>query len=167
MMIKKTAFKNGLIFGGLLVAYGLIFRLAKLDFQSAWTYLFYILLMAGCVRSIVVLRRERGGLRFLPGLGVGLLTGALGGGIYCLYVYLYNTFVDNSLLVAVAERAQAGLEASNATGPELAAALAKIENLTRPEVFAVSVFVQMLFVGLVVSLISAVALRRKTRPLTS
>jgi uncharacterized membrane protein len=160
MSINKTAIKYGSIFGGVLVVYGIIFRLAKLDFQSAWTYLFYLLLAAGSVRAVMILRRQRDQLRFFPGLGVGLLAGVIGGGIYCLYVFVYNAFIDNSLLVAVAERAQAQLDPAKLSAEELAVALQKVEALTRPGVFAVSVFVQMVLVALVVSLIAALALRK-------
>ena len=64
----------------------------------------------------------------------------------------------------MAERARAGLDRSKLGGEELAAAFRNIEQLTRSEVFAVSIFVQMLVVGLVVSLIAAVALWRSPQP---
>ena len=157
---SKTGIRYGLAFGGLLVGYGIVFRYAGLDFKSAWTYLFYVILAAGSLLSMVALRSATGGLAFQAGLRTGSLTAAIGGGIYSLYVFVFNRFVDDSLLVALAEHYRTTLAASGVEGARLERVMRVVETVTEPGIFAAVVFAQMLAVGLAVTLVAALVLRR-------
>ena len=80
---------------------------------------------------------------------------ALGSALYCVHVYGYNGFIDDSLLRDVRADQTAELAARGLDSARHAAAVESIEAFTQPGGFSLAVFIQLSVVGILASLILA------------
>ena len=149
-----TGLRYGSYAGALLVAYGLIYRLAGVSPQSPLKWLFYLMLVVACVLAQRAHAASNRQSKVITRLATGSLTATVGGGIYGLYVYVYNRFVDDSLIRTVVADGRRAAEGD-------AGAQAFLDWLSSPAAFAVMIFAQMLVFGIVFSLVAALVTHRK------
>ena len=158
-----TSVRFALILGGGLTLYGIFYRLAGLDRVPALAWIFYVMVPVVVALSLRSIRAAAGGdLPFGRGVGMGSLVSAGGSLIYGLYVYFYNRFVDDSLLLTIRQGARRRYEARGLTGSELDRVMAAVETSTQPWIFSLQVFVMLTLVGVVASLVVTAILRRRT-----
>jgi hypothetical protein len=96
----------------------------------------------------------------LRSAGIIAMVMAIGSALYSVYVFVYNRFIDDSLLVAVRSDRVARLQASGVSGDELARSLERLELSTTPAVFSLNVFIALFVFGVLSSLLVAVVLSR-------
>ncbi len=162
MTLRQIAIKHGLILGGGLTAYGIIYRLARLERLPGLTWIFYLMVPVAVFFALRALRDSgEGSLRFARGVGLGGLVSLAGSSIYAVYVYLYNSVIDDSLLVGIRHGYRQQFEAQGLTGDELAQAMAPIITSTQPPLFSLQVGIMLTLAGMVGALLIAAALRRR------
>ncbi len=159
----RLGLRWGLALGGFLVLYGLVFRLASFHYTSPWTWIFYIALPVGATFAMRAASRAVSPISFKRLVGTGAITVILGSAIYCVFVYGYNGFIDDSLLRDVRADQTAALAARSLDPESYAAALENVEAFTEPGAFSAAVFLQLSLVGVLASLIPAAIHRRKSR----
>ncbi len=162
MTVTRAALVQGAIFGGILIVYGLIFRLADLDARSPLAWVFYILMPVACYFAMRSLKQvDAGKLPYRRGVGVSALTSVIAAGAYSVYVFLYNRFVDDSLLVnAIALNRQALMD-SGLSAAEIEQRMEPVNTLLTPGPFSLLVFVQLTLFGILTALIIAAFIRSK------
>ncbi len=162
MTLRQIAIKYGLILGGGLTTYGIIYRLARLERLPGLTWIFYLMVPVAVFFALRALRDSgKGPLRFAHGIGLGSLVSAAGSSIYAVYVYLYNHLIDDSLLVGIRDGYREQFEAQGLAGDELAQAMAPIITSTQPSLFSLQVGIMLTLAGMVGALLIAAVLRRR------
>ncbi len=162
MTLRQIAIKYGLILGGGLTTYGIIYRLARLERLPGLTWIFYLMVPVAVFFALRALRDSDGGaLRFARGVGLGGLVSLAGSSIYAVYVYLYNSFIDDSLLVGIRDGYRQQFEAQGLAGDELALSMAPIITSTQPSLFSLQVGIMLTMAGVIGALLIVVVLRRR------
>jgi len=151
------ALKHGVYLGGFLVAYGIAFRLMGLDHHSPLSWVFYLALPVAAFWSLKTLAKD-GPQNYLSGTLRASAMILVGSAIYCAYVYLFNAFVDASLIENLRAEQLASLDPAN---PAAEKQKAQIEQLTTPGGFAVAVYIQLVVVGVAASALIAPFTRSK------
>ena len=141
------ALRSGLVLGLCLVLYGLVFRLADLHFASFWSWGFYFALPIGSAVAFYRVQWPLSGWRSMLSSLLALVVVA--SGLYASFVFAYNAWVDDSLLVDVLEASRSRLEASGLEGEALEAEMRRQAGFLSPAPFAVIVFVQLVLFGMV------------------
>lgn len=154
----SPSLRHGLYLGGFLSAYGLLFRLLDQHYTSPLGWVFYIALPLAVFVSLKV-QANAGPQGFLNGLIRGSIVVAMGAAIYAIYVFVFNAFVDASLIEAVRADSLAKIDASD---PKADAQIALTQQLTTPSGFAATIFTQLLIAGVVSALTIAPFVRRKS-----
>ncbi len=162
--MMRSALRWGLALGAAEIAYGVLYRVASLDQVPGLAWIFYLMLPVAGFLALYHARPD--GLTYRRGLGLGTLVGALGSFVYVIYVYLFNRFVDDLLLVQIRESTMATIEARGYTGARLDAALWQVETFTQPAGFSAYVFVRLAIVGTLCAAVLALFLRSRRDPET-
>ncbi len=159
----NTAVKYGLFLGGFLSAYGLVFRLLNLPFDSPFGWIFYISLPIFAGLALWQLRKTPP-LSYWRALGTAAMITVLGGAIYSLYVFAFNAFIDDSLIQAVRDSSLANMASRNLSPEGEEARRALIVWATEPLGFAITIAIQMTIASIVSSFVLAIFFRRTANP---
>ena len=158
MNVRQIAIRTGLWLGIIEIAYGIFFRVGGFHFQSGWGWVFYLMLPVAVWWAQAHYRRKVGSMTYLQGLGIAALVVSIGAAVYAVQVWAYNEFIDDSLLVSVREYQMAAWQEAGLSGATLQSAINQLEISLYPAVFAASVCLRMILVGvgcaLVISLIN-------------
>ena len=111
----------------------------------------------------VIYRRQSGSLTYRQGLSMGTLAVAIGAVIYAVQVWVYNEFVDDSLLVSVRESQLAAWQDQGLRGATLESAISQLEISLLPWVFAVLVCLRLILLGVGFALVISLINRRPPR----
>lgn len=153
----KTAisfgFKYGIYLGIFLILFGLVFNLGKFHYKSSLGYIFYLAVPVVIFLSLRAYLTNEGILTFGKGVSVSSIVAVVGCLLYGVYVFIYNTFVDDSLLQLVREDQLKLLESLDLAKADLARRVAQIEFQLKPVFFALSVFVRLTLIGVILSLV--------------
>ena len=142
----NTILKWGLRFGGGLIAFGLIYRLADLQRIPGLVYLFYLAIP---VASYFALRSMSGAVGWKNGLGVSIGTAVLAACTYAVFVFAYNQFIDDSLIQQVREASVTAWQAAGFSAEEIE--LRAASPIFSPFGFAAYIFALMSLFGTVLS----------------
>ncbi|GAB4520677.1 MAG: hypothetical protein Tsb0010_04980 [Parvularculaceae bacterium] len=151
----SISFRYGVILGVFLVIYGLIFRLLGQDASSPLGWVFYLALPVAVYAALTAYRRA-GAQSYWRGATRGAVVTMIGAGIYAVYVFAFNAFIDDTLIASVRETALAELT-PDAGAHEAQAEFIRL--LTTAPGFAASIFVQMMIVGSGAALVIAAFMR--------
>ncbi len=144
--------KYGIVLGAFLVVYGLLFRLFGWPSSSPLTWLFYLAQPA----ILVWLTRSesaRTRLTRMRRFGASMAAAIVGNGIYTVYVYLFNHFIDDSLVRNGLAAALDKLQASGLSTAEIAAKSALVERFYTHLNFSLSIFSGLTIVALLSALL--------------
>ena len=149
--ISQYGIRFGLITGFAIILYGVVFRLADIHYTSPLTAVFYLLLPAGLVTALwAYAKAKREFANFLQTLVGGSILVAIAALLYALFVFVYNQYIDDSLIQTVLEDSRQGLITHGQSGAELDESMKRIRSsMGNPARFATLIFVQMLIVGLI------------------
>ena len=161
--LTRVSKRWGLILATFLVIYGLLFRLAGLSHNSALGWVFYLALPVGAWFTMRAVQGNRA-ISYPRLLWAGWLTSLIGSAGYCLFVFAYNAFIDDSLLHEVRAAQSTTLMEEGLSGADLQAKVGLIEVLTQPLPFAAVVFIQLAIFALAASLVLAAWFRIKKGP---
>lgn len=161
MSMRRTAVKFALLLGGALTAYGVLYRVAGLDRLPGLAWIFYLMVPVAVFFALRAFKTDRGELPgFGRGVGLGALVSAGGSFIYAVYVYLYNRFIDDSLLVTIRETSLQHYTEQGLGGEKLERAMATVEAFSQPGPFSVQVFLMLTLTGILGGLLLAAIMRR-------
>ncbi len=155
----RIAMRYGVYLGGFLVFYGLVFRAFGLDATSPLAIVFYLALPIA-IALLLHKARRAGPQSFSQGVLRGAAAIFIGAFIYGVYVYFFNAFIDDTLINSVRERALAGIDAGDHAA---ATKIARIDMLTTPHGFAMTIFFQLLIAGSASAFLAAPFFRRTGR----
>ncbi len=152
--------RNGLIIGGLLILYGVLFRLLHFETIPILLWLFYLAPPLAAFLACRALKTENGELSYKDGFMTALGAALLAGLLYCLYVFLFNQFLDDSLIRGIAAGARQDLMDTGKTAEE-AEALVAAAFFLKPLGFSVYIFAQMALIGIASALVVPFVMRTK------
>lgn len=161
MTLTTIGLRYGLVLAAGLIAYGILFRVLNIPYSSPLTWIFYLMLPVGGWLAVRALASAADAppslLRFAGFIALVMATGA---GLYSGFVFVYNRFIDDSLLVAVRSDRVSRLHAGGLSGDELASSLARVELASTPAVFSLNVFIALFVFGVLSSLVVALLVSR-------
>src|SRR5690606_8621772 len=94
-----------------------------------------------------------GYMSYGQGLGLGVYVAGLAGIISSIFLYLYLTLIDNSMIAIIMEKTRRDMEASGRGDDEIEQALSMTEKMMTPEMIVIFAILGSLLMGLVFSLI--------------
>ncbi len=154
LSISAVGIRWGAVLAAAMIVYGLGFRAARLDYRSLWGWGFYVMPPLAAVAAQLWLGRAADDLSFGAGLALAAVVTIVGSSAYGIFVFLYNRFVDDSLIrTVVADRVQQ-LEVSVAAPEKRARSIARVRSLGRAAPFAALVTLQLVVVSLVVAAVA-------------
>jgi len=159
-MPRSIALRYGLFLGLAEIIYGVLFRLAGVDYASPLTWVFYLMLPAAIWMGQRAAGRITGSLSYGRGLSIATGISALGAALYSAQVWLYNRFLDDSLLRAVRADQIESLRQSGVEATLLAARTSQIERLTQAAPFALAICIQLIVFGVASALLVSFWTRR-------
>jgi hypothetical protein len=144
--MSNNILKWGLRFGGGLIAFGLLYRVAGLQRVPGLVYLFYLAIP---IASFFALKNMSVAVRWKNGLGVSIVTAAVAACTYAVFVFAYNQFIDDSLIQQARDSGIAAWEAAGLPAEEVE--LRSASPIFTPFGFAAYIFLLMSLVGAVFS----------------
>ena len=158
--IRPIVYRYGLIAGMLLIIYGLILQFTELYTSQAMGFIPVVLLAA----VIVLAYRDYKGLNagfmsYGQGLGIGAMIGLLAGVMSGLFTYAYIKFVDDTMMTRMAEIQQQAMEEKGMSEEQIQQAVKMAERFSSPEMILLFTPLWNLFVGFILALIIAAAMR--------
>ena len=160
MTVKQTGQRFGLVIAAILVVYGIIFNVLNLRSVPLALWAFYLLPPLGAVLAHRSFRKSNGHLTFREGLAIAAIVVVVASAVYSFWVFVYNGWIDDSLLVEVKTSAQAELESRDLDAESRSRAVRQIELFTRPALFSVFVWVRLVVFGMLTSVVAALIMRR-------
>lgn len=152
--------RYGLVVGGLLILYGVLFRLLHFETMPILLSLFYLAPPLAAFLACRALKTENGVLGFKDGFKTALGAALLAGLLYGVYVFLYNRFLDDSLLRGMEEMARQRQLGLGKTAEE-AEALVAAAFFLKPFGFSVYIFARLALVGVASALVIPFVMRTK------
>lgn len=131
-----------------------------LPFDSPLGYIFYLALPVAAIAALVE-RRRLEPVSYIRGFGLSLGVTAIGAVIYAAYVFGYNALIDDSLVQSVRSASLADLANRDLSAEADAARRQMIDMTSTPLGFAITIAIQMIVVGILVSLVVPVFSRRR------
>ncbi len=134
-----------------MVIYGLIFRGAKLSYRSGWSWVFYVLPPIAALLAQLSLRAAAGELPFGTGFALAAIVIVAGSAVYGAFVFLYNRFVDDSLIRTVVSDRVTQLEARVTDPEKRARAIRRVRAAGTPAAFAANVTIALIVISMAVA----------------
>jgi hypothetical protein len=160
--MDNVVLQTGVVWGGILaagmVAFGLGFRLTKRHWRSRWGWGFYLMPVAAVVAAQMVFVGKGGEMPFGIGMGLAAVVSGLGCAAYGLFVFLFNRFVDDSLIRSAVSDRIAHVEKRVADEARQDRYIARARALSRAGTFAFAVTVQLVVLALVVALMTTLVI---------
>lgn len=160
--LNATARLYGIYLGVFLFLYGVIFRIANFHYTSIWAWVFYLAIPIAILTGVFNYNKKEP-FSFKKTMKFGIILSSLGSFIYSVYVYLYNQFLDDSLLQAVREDTLQSYEGRGLTNEQMQLVIDQIDLQMHPAFFSFFVFIRLGIIGILSSLILALFFRFKNR----
>lgn len=152
--------RNGLLVGGLLILYGVLFRLLQFENIPILLWLFYLAPPLAAFLACRASKAANDVLSYKDGFKTALGAALLAGLLYCVYVFLFNQFLDDSLIRGIAAGTRQDLRNMGNTREE-AEALVAAAFFLKPLGFSLYLFAQMALVGFASALVIPFVMRTK------
>ncbi len=149
--IEKSAITYGIVFGVLLIVYGFFYRVAGLERIPGFTAPFYLALPLCAYLTVRALPSPENPLTFRGASVPGVVASVLAAGIYCIFVFFYNAYVDDSLLQQLVQNSVAAWQAQDVPQSTIDERLTSFSFT--PAGFALTIFILMSLVSIVGGLI--------------
>lgn len=151
--------RKGAIFGAVLIALGLLYRLVGFAWNSPMVWVFYGAIPVAVVLALRAYGRSGQQSGWLKGLGIGVGVTVTAAFLYSLFSWGYNALIDDALIQAWREGNLALAEQNAKTPEQLAQAIESIESFATPFAMARAVLFQMSVTGVLSSLLVTTVLR--------
>lgn len=156
MTLTTIGLRYGLVLAAGLIAYGILFRVAKVHYSSPLAWIFYAMPPIGASLALWAFGSVNDSPpSLLKSAGLVAMVVAIGSALYSAFVFVYNRFIDDSLLVAVRSDRVASLGERGLAGEELASAVERVRLATAPAVFSLNVFIALFVFGVLSSVVIA------------
>lgn len=156
----NPARRNGLIVGGLLILYGVLFRLLHFETMPILLWLPFLAPPLAAFLACRALKTENDALGFMDGFMTALGAALLAALLYSAYVFLFNQYLDDAMIQGRVGEARQDLMNQGRTAEE-AEALVAAAFFYKPFGFSVSIFAQLSLVGVASALIIPFVMRTK------
>ncbi|MDX1286203.1 MAG: DUF4199 domain-containing protein [Draconibacterium sp.] len=156
--LMKSSLMTGIYLGVVLILVSVVLYVAGLSFANWAQYVSYPILIAGAIWAQVNFKKELGGeMTYGQALGVGLMAIIFASVLSGIYTYILFAIIDPSLqeqALLVAE--QKLVEQGRLSQEQIDAALGMQAKFMKPPIMAVMAVVGGAFIGLIISLITAI-----------
>ncbi len=165
-----TPFNNGIKWGLILGAIGIVFNLVlylmgMIDVAepSPIAYLGFVFLLVVIVLAVKSFKEGNNNILSLgQALGTGLVTAIVGSIVGGIYTYIFFTFIDPALLESGLETAMANAQANQGlTDEQLEASKGMMSFFMSPVFFAIVGLVMNVVVGLLTSLVAGLVMKQE------
>lgn len=159
----KTALKWGVIGGAVSILISLLFHLMDIKNDNVGWIINLAILIAVVILAIKEHRDEDlgGYIEYSRGVGTGSLTTLFVALLSAVFVFIFMTYIDPSVIAERLEETRRELEESDISEKEMEDSMEMARIITQPAVMAIGSLIVNFLIGLVVSLISAAFLQRK------
>lgn len=155
--LMKSSMISGLYLGIVLILFSVVLYVAGLTFETWVQYISYPILIAGAVYAQVNYRKSLGGeMTYGQALGVGLMSIIFASVLSSIYTYLLYAVIDPGLLDQVKIMSEQKILEQGIPEEQLDTAMNMAMKFQTPPVMAVMGIVGGAFIGLIISLITAI-----------
>lgn len=156
--------RYGLLTGLIGIAFSLILNLTKMQ-DSGVKWLSMGILVAGLWLAHAEYKKQNGGfMEYGQGLGIGMILSAVYGVLNAIFIYIYTSFVDPTLMAGQLEKSRAQMEAGgNMSDDQIEQGMEMAAKFTTPGALFFITIITMLITGLILSLIIS-AITKNSRP---
>ncbi len=155
--LMKSSMISGLYLGIVLILFSVVLYVAGLTFETWVQYISYPILIVGAVYAQVNYRKSLGGeMTYGQALGVGLMSIIFASVLSSIYTYLLYAVIDPGLLDQVKIMSEQKILEQGIPEEQLDTAMNMAMKFQTPPVMAVMGIVGGAFIGLIISLITAI-----------
>jgi len=155
--LLKSSLMSGIYLGIALILVSVIIYVAGLSFANWAQYVSYPILIVGAVWAQIGYKNALGGeMKYGQALGVGLLTIVFASVLSGIYSYILFAIIDPSLQEQALLVAEQKLVERSMPQEQIDAALNMQAKFMKPPIMAVMAVVGGAFIGLIISLITAI-----------
>lgn len=155
--LMKSSMISGLYLGIVLILFSVVLYVAGLTFETWVQYISYPILIVGAVYAQVNYRKSLGGeMTYGQALGVGLMSIIFASILSSIYTYLLYAVIDPGLLDQVKIMSEQKILEQGIPEEQLDTAMNMAMKFQTPPVMAVMGIVGGAFIGLIISLITAI-----------
>lgn len=150
----------GLMAGLLMIVYSLLLYFADMSLSKISSFSYVFLLLAIILVYREYKRQNNGFMSYAQGLGLGTLTALVAGLLSSVYGYIYLKFIDPDMMSRAMEMQRVQMEEDgNFSDEQIEQALEMGAQFTTPELAFVTGILGVIFVGFLMSLVIAAAMR--------
>lgn len=161
--ISNQALNFGIVTGLVMIVFTVILYLFNATAEPYAGYGNYIILLIGIILATKIYRdKEAGGyLRYGQGVGLGTLLALFASILAGIFSYLLYAYIDPSAIEPMLDAARDQMYQRGLEGRELDQAMSMTEKFTSPHWIAISSIFYTTIVGLILSLIVTIFLKRE------
>lgn len=163
--IARIALKYGLIAAVASIIYSTILILTENNQNQALGSLGFIILVVAMVYAMRDFKNQNEGfMSYGQGLGIGTLMAAISGLLSSAFTMFYTQFIDTTLMQGALDKAREDMESRGMGDAQIDGAMEMTEKMMSPGIlFAMGVFVSILFGFIIALIVSAIV--RRNRPI--
>lgn len=161
--------KWGLIISLTMVAFSIIIYVAGLSTNKAVGWVNYILMLVGAIFATKTYRDEKCGgyISFGRAFSFGYLTLIFVGIVTAIYTYIFFKYIAPELIDEILKQVEDQMLSSGRTDEEVEMAMGYTKKFMNPDWMAIWVIGGTLFLGAILSLISAAIVKKENTELQS
>ena len=151
---KQVAMKWGLYLGMIMIAYSMILQVTDQVTNQSLSYVNYLFMAVLIYFAQKSFKDDGNGfMSYSKGLGVGTMVSAVGGAISSVFTFIYLTFIDDSMIAIMLEKAEMDMIDRGDPEAQIEQAMFFTEKMMTPPILALlGLFFVVLF-GFILSLI--------------
>lgn len=154
LTVKQVSLKWGLYLGMIFIIYGILLQLMDQVGNQALNYVNYVFLAALMYFAHKSYKDEGNGfMSYGKGLSIGTLMSVVGAVISSIFTYLYLTFIDDSMIQTILEKAEMDMIENGTPEAAVEQAMSITEKMMTPPIMAVLAIVFTVLFGFILSLI--------------
>ncbi len=153
-----AASKYGLVLALVMIIYSLVLNMLDMGTNQWAGWFNYIIILGGIIWGTIEYRDKvlKGSITYSGALGLGTLIVLFGAFVSATFMYVYITFIDQSIMSTMLLEAEKNLYTQGLDDETIEQSLAYMT----PGIIALSTFLINVFVGFLLSLITAAILKR-------
>jgi len=164
--VNGPAMKMALMMSGMLIVYTLVLYIAGQGANKGLGWINYILILTGLILASINFRdkENQGYITFGRAFYFGFMIVLFASLIYGIFMYIYLKFIAHDIITQMLRITEDQMMAKKLPEEQAEQAMKWTKKLLVPGAMAIMTFIFTLFLGTILSLISAAITKRETPP---
>ncbi len=162
--VKQVAVKWGLYLGMVMIIYGMILQVTDQVANQSLGYVNYLFMAILIYFAQKSFKDDGNGfMSYSKGLGIGTLVSVVGGAISSVFTYIYLTFIDDSMIATILEKAEMDMIDRGTPDAQVEQAMSITEKMMTPLIMSLIGLFFVVLLGFILSLIIS-AINKNSNP---